>query len=307
MNSYLDCYCTTNIGGNCATTAIDSVAIISTNLANGLTGCSPTFYTSFPASGSTTADLTQGQTYNLVTRYNGAARSACWIDYDHNGIFDNNEWTLITNTSVVGVDISSFIQIPLTAMTGQTGMRIRSRATNGALDSTLACGTFGSGETEDYIINILAAPNCVAPPAAGITLASQDSICAGSTVIYSLNGVVFGLGQTYQWISSNDGINWIEIAGEDNPTLSAVLNSDSLFSCIVTCSGLSDTSAAVSVYVNSFYECYCVLNVGGNCAASAIDSVAITTTTLQNGPTGCAPTFYTAYPNSGNTTTDLIE
>ena len=172
-------------------------------------------------------------------------------------------------------------------------MRVRTRATNGALDSTLACATFGSGETEDYFINIVAAPNCIAPPNAGNALASQDSICAGSNVIYSLDGITIGLGQTYQWIASNDGTNWIELAGENGTTLSAIINTDSLFACIVTCSGLSDTSTIASVVINPFYNCYCTLNVGGNCAASAIDSVAITSTTLQNGPTGCAPTFYT--------------
>jgi hypothetical protein len=305
LNAFIDCYCTTGLGGNCATTALDSIAIVSTTLANGLTGCAPTFYTAYPASGSTTADLTQGQTYSVVTRYNGATRASIWIDYDHSGTFDNNEWTLITNAAVAGVDVTSLLQIPLTANLGQTKMRIRTRATNGALDSTLACATFGSGETEDYIINILAAPNCISPPNAGVAVASQDSICAGNTVVYSLNGIVIGLGQTYQWIASNDGTNWIDLAGETSTTLTAVISSDSLFACVVTCSGLSDTSTAATVYINPFYTCYCTQNVGGNCAASAIDSLAITATTLQNGPTGCAPTFYTAYPNTANTTTDL--
>lgn len=305
LNAFINCYCNANLGGNCATTALDSIAIELTTLANGLTGCAPAFYASFPATGTTTADVTQGQTYNLITRYNGAARSACWIDFNHNGTFDNNEWTNITNTSVAGVDVVSLLSIPLTANLGQTRMRVRTRATNGALDSTLACATFGSGETEDYFINIVAAPNCIAPPNAGNALASQDSICAGSNVIYSLDGITIGLGQTYQWIASNDGTNWIELAGENGTTLSAIINTDSLFACIVTCSGLSDTSTIASVVINPFYNCYCTLNVGGNCAASAIDSVAITSTTLQNGPTGCAPTFYTAYPNSGNNTADL--
>lgn len=305
LKSFIDCYCTASLGGNCATTALDSIAIISTTLANGLTGCAPSFYTSFPPLGSTTADLTQGQTYTVITRYNGASKSSCWIDYDHSGTFDNNEWTLITNTATAGVDVSSLLSIPLSATTGFTKMRVRTRATNGALDSTLACATFGSGETEDYVINILPAPNCIAPPDAGIAQASLDTICAGNTVVYTLSGIVIGLGQTYQWIASNDGVNWTDLAGENAITLTAIVNSDSLFACVVTCSGLSDTSSVATVFIKPFYNCYCNLNLGGNCAASAIDSLSITSTSLQNGPTGCAPTFYTAYPNVANTTADL--
>lgn len=305
LNSWINCYCNASLGGNCATTALDSIAIMGTNLANGPTGCAPTFYTAFPNTGSTTADLTQGQAYTMVTRYNGATRAACWIDYNHSGTFDNSEWTLITNTSTTGVDVNSILQIPLSALTGLTKMRIRTRATNGALDSTLACATFGSGETEDYFINILAAPNCIAPPDAGNVTASIDSVCPGTSVTYSLNGVTFGLGQTYQWISSNDGINWVDVVGQTATTLTALVNSDTLFTCVVTCSGMSDTSSFTGVYVNPFYNCYCNTNIGGNCATSAIDSVAIVTTTLQNGPTGCAPSFYTMYP-LGGTTTALI-
>lgn len=305
LNSFINCYCTATLGGNCTTTALDSIAIVATTLANGLTGCAPAYYTSFPATAPTTADLTQGQTYQVVSRYNGATRSACWIDYDHNGVFDTYEWTSITTTSVAGVDVISSLQIPLTASLGQTRMRIRTRATNGSTDSTQACATFGSGETEDYIVTILAAPNCVAPPDAGTAVASADTICAGQNVTYSLTGITIGLGQTYQWISSADGVNWVDLAGENATSLNAVISTDSLFACIVTCSGLSDTSATADVFINPFYNCYCTSNVGGNCAASAIDSLAITGTTLQNA-TGCAPSFYTAYPNTGNTTADLM-
>ncbi|HRG58124.1 MAG TPA: GEVED domain-containing protein [Bacteroidia bacterium] len=305
LNSWINCYCTNSLGGNCATTALDSIAIVGTTLANGPTGCAPTFYTAFTNAGSTTADLTQGQPYNVITLYNGATKAACWIDYNHSGTFDNDEWTLITNTSTAGVPVNSNLQIPFSALTGLTKMRIRTRATNGALDSTLACATFGSGETEDYFVNILAAPNCIAPPIAGNVIASQDSVCPGTVITYSLNGVSFGLGQTYQWISSNDGVNWVDVNGQTSTTLSALVNSDTLFTCVVTCSGMSDTSSYTSVFVNPFYNCYCKTNLGGNCATSAIDSVSITSTTLQNGPTGCATGFYTAFPFTGNTMTEI--
>ncbi len=305
LNSFIDCYCKGNLGGDCATTAIDSIAIVSTTFANGPTGCSPTFYSTFPNAGSTTGDLVQGQSYSVVSRYNGPVRSSIWIDYDHNGNFDPSEWSLVTNTATAGVDVISTLSIPLNAMLGQTGMRVRTRATNGLNDSTQACNTFGSGETEDYIINITAAPVCTTPPAAGVVIADQDTICAGEVVNYDLTGVTNSIGQSYQWISSNDGLNWTDISGENGLSMSAVISTDSIFACVVTCSGISDTSASVQVTLNSFINCYCTIGLGGNCAASAIDSLAIISTSFMNGPTGCAAGNYTAYPAMGSTTADL--
>jgi hypothetical protein len=305
LNSFLDCYCKGNLGGDCAITAIDSIAILSTTFANGPTGCSPTFYSTFPNAGSTTGDLVQGQTYSVVSRYNGPVRSSIWIDYNHNGNFDPSEWTLVTTTATAGVDVISSLNIPLNALLGQTGMRVRTRATNGLNDSTQACNTFGSGETEDYIINITAAPVCTTPPAPGIAIANQDTICAGEIVNYDLTGITNAIGQSYQWISSNDGLNWSDISGENGLSMSAVISTDSIFACVVTCSGISDTSVSVQVAINSFINCYCTNGLGGNCVASAIDSLAIVGTSFTNGPTGCSPGNYTAYPISGSTTVDL--
>lgn len=305
LKSFLDCYCKGNLGGNCATTAIDSIAILATTFVNGPTGCDPSYYSSFPVAGSTTGNLMQGQTYNVVSRYTGPVRSSIWIDYDHSGSFDPSEWTLVTNTAIAGVDIISPLSIPLNASLGVTGMRVRTRATNGANDSTQACNTFGSGETEDYFINIIAAPVCVAPPNPGTAVALEDTLCPGELANMELTGIVNSIGQTYQWISSGDGLNWSAINGATGLNITAIINSDSAFACVVTCSGISDTSAAAQIVLSNFLGCYCTVGLGGNCAASAIDSLAIIGTSFSNGPTGCAPGNYTAYPDTGSTTVSL--
>jgi hypothetical protein len=305
LNSFLDCYCKLNLGGDCATTALDSLAIITTTLANGPTGCAPTFYTAYPNASNTTADLMQGQTYDVISRYNGPVRSSIWIDYNQNGVFETTEWTLVTTTATAGADVNSTLNIPLNASLGLTGMRVRTRATNGLNDATQACATFGSGETEDYIINIVAAPVCTTPPVAGTALADQDTVCAGEIVNYSLTGINNLSGQTFQWISSNDGISWTDVAGANGLNITATIEGDTLFACVVTCSGISDTSVAANVFVNSFLDCYCTTGLGGNCAISAIDSVAIVSSGFFNGPTGCSAGNYAAYPVSGNTTVDL--
>ena len=307
INPFYQCYCTATLGGNCAASAIDSVSITTTTLNNGPTGCSPGFYTAYPASGSTTASLTQGQTYLLHSQFTGNVRASVWIDYNHNGIFETTEWKQICTTSVAGTDVAVSILVPMSALPGLTGMRVRSRVTAGVNDSTSACTNFGTGETEDYVITIVAAVPCTSPPTAGTTMASASAVCAPTNVNLSLSGSSSGVGMTYQWLSSPNGVAWTPIAGANTPLYSAVVNSDTLYTCVLTCSGMSDTATAAHITLNPFYQCYCTASLGGNCATTAIDSVAIATTTLNNGPTGCSPGFYTAYPPTGSTTATLMQ
>ncbi|HEX7415036.1 MAG TPA: GEVED domain-containing protein [Bacteroidia bacterium] len=172
LRNFLQCYCTAGLSGGCAyyNTAIDSVAIPSTTLANGLTGCSVNnYYTLYPYSGNTTATLNQRSSYNLYTRYNGNVASSFWIDYNQNGSLEDNEWTQIclqspsiydtasTNGVVTSQVDSLFITpfvVPYNAAIGKTLLRIRTRAGGNTNDSSTACTPFFSGEVEDYYINI---------------------------------------------------------------------------------------------------------------------------------------------------------
>ncbi|MHB8260998.1 MAG: T9SS type A sorting domain-containing protein [Bacteroidia bacterium] len=170
LRNFFQCYCTSGLGGGCGyNTAIDSVAIPNTTLTNGLTGCSANKYTLYPYSGNTTATLNQGSTYNLFTRYNGNVASSFWIDYNQNGLLEDNEWTQIClqspsiydTTSASGVVVSEvdslFITpfiVPINAAIGKTLLRIRSRAGGNTNDSSTVCAYFASGEVEDYYINI---------------------------------------------------------------------------------------------------------------------------------------------------------
>ena len=297
---FYECYCNDALGGNCATSAIDSVAIELTALNNGLTGCSAGNYVSYPASGNTTATLFQGVTHQLITRYNGNVRAGVWIDYDHSGTFEPSEYTNITNNVAANTDITASIAIPQTALTGITGMRIRSRGVTGQLDGSVPCATFGSGETEDYLISIAGAPPCTTPPDAGVLSASADSVCAGDSVSFSLSGTSIGTGLTLQWISSTDGQIWTDINGANNTGYGQTISGSVFIACVASCQGSTDTSNVTFVFLNSFLDCYCTANLGGNCAASAIDSLAILSTGFVNPSSGCATGNYTLYPDTGS-------
>lgn len=306
---FYNCYCVSGIGGNCnqQATAIDSVAIVGTNLNIEASGCSGTYYTSYEEGTGTTASLNQGESYTLYTKFTGNVRASVWIDYNQNGIYENKEWQQICTSSIANRSLSTNLNIPMSALTGKTGMRIRSRAANGANDSTSACATFGSGETEDYVVTILASTPCVQPPNAGTTQSSSSSVCVGTKVNFSIVGNTSGTGQTYQWIKSIGNNVWVNVAGQISKTLADTVYQNTSYACVLNCSGFSDTSSISAITINPFYNCYCSATIGGGCvnSATSIDSVAIVNTTLDNYALGCASTFYTAYPAVGNTTAHL--
>jgi hypothetical protein len=170
LRYFMKCYCN-NLGGDCSNgTAIDSVAIEGTTLANGLTGCSNNNYTLYPTSGNTTTSLDQGSTYILDTRFNGNVAASFWIDYNQDGILESlTEWTQICTQSpsiydtvtVGGVLISrvdsvfkTSFTVPSNAQIGYTLFRVRSRAGGNTNDSSSVCAFFGTGETEDYYVYI---------------------------------------------------------------------------------------------------------------------------------------------------------
>jgi|GEM_PF-1607957 len=253
FNLFYDCYCgpntTANIGGFCGGNNMDTVIIVSTTL-NNASACNTTAfgaYSSYPASGSTTATLQQLVPYQLYVTNTGNSIQSVWIDYDHSGTFDANEWQQISTTSVAGVASTITINIPVNSLTGITGMRLRSRGAlnqNGANDG---CLVMGSGETEDYIITITPASPCVAPPTAGTAIASTASSCLGVAFDVMLQGASAGSGQTYQWQSSDNNTTWADIANETNPTLTTTQDSATYYRCVLTCSAISASSVSVMV------------------------------------------------------------
>ncbi|RYD97477.1 MAG: T9SS type A sorting domain-containing protein [Sphingobacteriales bacterium] len=142
---------------------IDTVSIAGTTLLNTVTALgNANAYQIFPESGSNTASLTIGHTYNLKTHVTFSYGSAntnemsysLWIDYNRNGIFEATEWTGMATSTLDALLTGSFT-IPANAVAGKTLMRVRSRiagAINGPAD---ACAGFnGSGQTKDFIITL---------------------------------------------------------------------------------------------------------------------------------------------------------
>ncbi len=236
------CYCGPNTGTtihSSNSSAINSVAITGTTLNNSNTGVGNTTngYIEFPASGSTTATLLQGASYDLLTTLaSSGSLASVWIDYDRNGTYESTEWVQITTSAAsAGIIVTTPISIPVNASVGLTGMRIRTRS-SGANGAANACTSFASGETEEYYITIATPPSCSGTPTAGTVTGPSSAVCVGSNVTLTATGFTSGVGGlTYRWQSSLDNISWTNTTGTNPTSFTTTVTANTWFRLVDTC------------------------------------------------------------------------
>lgn len=119
------------------------------------------FYTFF--NNVTIPDIERSSTANVAVQYGSDLNQfgAVWIDFNKNNIFEASEGLIsATNAGANGISTFSFT-VPAGAVLGQTRMRVRG-GNDFILNTDQACGLSSSsyGETEDYIVNIIAAVPC---------------------------------------------------------------------------------------------------------------------------------------------------
>jgi len=111
-------------------------------------------YSFTPPFGNGTANLQRGSMYTVSVTTTGDHIISMWIDYNHDGSYDPSEWTQVATSSNSGIANTANFTVPSGALTGETGMRIRSRGIGSGNGSADACTDFYSGETEDFVIGI---------------------------------------------------------------------------------------------------------------------------------------------------------
>lgn len=304
-NPALLCYCATNLGGSgCSGDNITNVTIASTGLNNTSTcntGPNGT-YTQFTPGAGTTATLTTGSTYSVSINTTANNIESLWIDYNQNGMFDASEHSQICTTSTPSVATGYNLAIPVTALTGQTGMRIRTRATGNTNGPGDACSNFGSGETEDYIVTLVAGSACTGAPNAGTTPSSLG-ICSGQTVAITSAGATSSVGITYQWQESTSATGpFTNVTTGNGGTTTAyttsTLSTAMYYQLVVTCttSAMSATTAVTSVTINPANQCYCQPLYTSGCAGDEVDTVMVGS--LANYTSGCPGSPYYTYFNA---------
>ncbi len=257
MNPFYKCYCNSSPSDPFTDTKIDTVKIGSISTGSDPNHCeSYTDYTSL----STSLSIGIPAGIHIV---NGScdqqfypAVVGVYIDYNQDGSFeiDSNELAYSYGPTT---DLNSipdgFITVPANAKLGTTGMRIILEEGDSVPSS---CGNYIGGETEDYVVNIVGAGTCTDPPNPGTATASITSICSGSLPLsftVSLTGNSGGPGETYQWQSSTDGINFTDIPGQTTSTATETINGGGVttyYRVQVHCGATTLPSASVTVTVN---------------------------------------------------------
>ncbi len=179
-------YCAATLGGACSNNILSVVLSGSGLNATGLTcpnvGNGGTFYTSYPATGSLTGTLLRGVGYPLTLVFNNNnSVSAVWVDFNADGAFDASEWTQVSTTSAANQPQTVTLQVPVTAVLGLTGLRIRTRGGTTTVAGPDACTTFGSGETKDFLVTIGPAPSCLPPSNLTVTNLTATGAALGFT------------------------------------------------------------------------------------------------------------------------------
>jgi hypothetical protein len=84
-------------------------------------------------------------------------------------------------------------------------------------------------------------------------------VCAGSSVNLSLSNTNLPDGINYQWQSSSNGVNFVNISGAVFSTHQANINQATWYKCLVTCTTSNQSSSSVAVQINlgSTTDCYC--------------------------------------------------
>jgi hypothetical protein len=298
QNGFLACYCASSPSGATA----DDIFEVNINGTNNVSTCATTGggasvlnrysdYTSL-----TPIALTQLAKDTLTVISGGCATNTgmgvgIYIDYNHDGVYGTGEKVYSSGSSTTAAKTGTFI-VPVTAMTGITGMRVVG-AVNTSGSSVTACSTtFTSGEVEDYLVNISAAPVCSGAPAPGTTTSSADTVDGNASATLNIsNGVLTTTGTTYQWYVSTDNVTFDAIAGATNTSYSGVqqgsINGQLIYYYYITatCSGNSTNSSTKQVVVRKAVHCLPTTTRG--CGDGDVIARVKVNTLDKNSGTGC--------------------
>ena len=160
LSPFLDCYCTSNATAT-TNASIRNVTLTNGNINNTSAGACDQ-YTDFS---SITGVVNKGISYPvsvLVEDCEGATfgtqRVAIFVDWNQDGDFTDADELVYDPGTLPGaatVQFSGSFTVPVTATTGITKMRVINKQATTVIDP---CGTYTTGETEDYLLNVLPAP-----------------------------------------------------------------------------------------------------------------------------------------------------
>lgn len=186
LNPATQCYCTPTYSNGGSTDNI--VNVVLGTLTNATTGNPSPYYTNYASQQPTPIaipNLTVGQPYTLSLTFgsDGSQYNGVWIDFNQDGTFGTNEFFTSNSNAGSNGTANVTLNIPLTALPGNTRMRIRG-GDDSQPTSSQSCGASNSsyGEAEDYLVNIVSLSPCPTPTAqpTSLTFTPLASTVSGS-------------------------------------------------------------------------------------------------------------------------------
>ena len=283
------CFCTPTYSFGPGT--IDQITNVTLGTLNNSSGSSASpYYTFYNAV--TIPNLLQSSTASISVALGSDSNQyvGIWIDFNQDGVFQDTEGAVSGNAGSNGTVMIS-IPVPIGATLGNTRMRVR-----GGNDSVLltseACGTSSSGfgETEDYIVNIIAITPCSGFPIASTTISSPPSVCTGVNFTLSLGTTYSFSGITYQWQSASDAAFTIGLTNLGiSSTQITSQTSTKYYRCRITCSGNTTISSPLML---SNSVCYCTSTSTSSTAYFSSFSTTGGTTNITNNSSGYSTNGY---------------
>ncbi len=289
-------YCQpTGTGANSSITNVVTSGGI-TNLSNA-SGFTAGGYADFTAQ---SCSQSAGATINFTLTYVSEPGTKIFIDWNNDLDFNDAGENVYSSNAYVLSTVSGSFAVPVGQATGNYRMRI---VADWNSTVPVACPVGINGETEDYTFNVIAVTACSGTPSPGNTVASSASVATGSTVNLSLSTPPTGSGLTYQWQSgpTNTGA-WTNV-GTSAATYVPTVSATTWYRCIVTCSGVTGTSAPVQVTVTA-----CIPTMTFGCTDGDVIARVILNTLDNNSGTGCpsGTLGYSNYTSNPALTTTLL-
>ncbi len=199
---------------------ISNVVIAATTLSNNTgTTAGLSSYNFYSGQPNYTANMVAANSYNVSVTAGSFTNQnfAAWIDYNDNNVFEASESIGFSSaaTTTAFQTVNFTINLSCTPPLGQHRMRVR--GVYAAAGSTIdPCATYGWGETEDYLITIVA--GAAFTPAFVSTPTSPN--CAGVQVTYTATA-----GQTnYAWtFPGTAGVDYTLVSGGTSASNTAVV------------------------------------------------------------------------------------
>lgn len=135
----------------------------------------------------------QGEGINLYVQSNNSAYTKAWVDWDNDGTFSGTEQVYSSNSILTSTTTFGF-RVPLTTTPGLYRIRIR---TNTGTQSYDACTTLSSGETEDYLFEVVSTCDMF------INSVTNGQVCGGGPVTLAVTASSGAI--TYNWYAIPSG------------------------------------------------------------------------------------------------------